>query len=125
MKKFILLSIIAVIGCTSTDGNIVGTWRSEQDNSEGSISMWSIIKIQIYDNGRYNRTTKLYISGTIQDIKEEGFWEKDNDRITFTETSTESGTPLVTSYTIKELSEHALVLSDSDNKYKWKYERIQ
>jgi hypothetical protein len=126
-KLLVIIWLIAIIGCTATDGNIVGTWKCEQDKSEGSVSMWSIIKIQINGDGRYNRTTKLYISGEIQEIKENGLWERDSDGISFTETSTESGSPNVTYYIIKELSEQTLILSASENgkEYKWKYERIK
>ena len=112
------------LSCSRTDGNIIGTWQSEQE-SEGSINMWSIIKMRIGENGKYDKTVKLYIGGQTQDTEESGTWKKDGNTIVFTETTTETGEPLITAYEIKELSDNTLILSSSDKTgtYKWRYER--
>ena len=123
-KLTFLCLIMTFLSCSRTDGNIIGTWQSEQE-SEGSINMWSIIKMRIGENGKYDKTVKLYIGGQTQDTEESGTWKKDGNTIVFTETTTETGEPLITAYEIKELSDNTLILSSSDKTgtYKWRYER--
>ena len=120
----LFLSLIALTACTRTDGNIVGKWRGYNDDG-GAMS--SVITIFIYDDGDFKKHNGLTIFGQQQTVTERGTWKKDGNTIKFTETSTESGEPLVTSYTIKELSDNTLILSTSENgkEYEWKYERIR
>ncbi len=123
-KMSFLCLIMVFLSCTRTDGNIIGTWQAEQE-SEGSVNMWSIIKMKIGENGQYDKTVTLYIGGKTQEVKESGTWKKDGNIIVFTETTTETGDPLITAYDIKELSDNTLILSSSDKTgtYKWRYER--
>jgi hypothetical protein len=123
-KMSFLCLIMVFLSCTRPDGNIIGTWQAEQE-SEGSVNMWSIIKMKIGENGQYDKTVTLYIGGKTQEVKESGTWKKDGNIIVFTETTTETGDPLITAYDIKELSDNTLILSSSDKTgtYKWRYER--
>ena len=130
MKKLsILFMVIAIIGCTRTDGNIIGTWQSvsDQDRVTSNLSMASVIKIRISESGRYKRTITLFLNDKKSIVTERGSWTKEGNTITFTETSTESGKPLVTAYTVKELSDNTLILSATENtkEHEWRYERIR
>lgn len=121
--------VIAIIGCTRTDGNIIGTWQSvsDQDRVTSNLSMASVIKIRISESGRYKRTITLFLNDKKSIVTERGSWTKEGNTITFTETSTESGKPLVTAYTVKELSDNTLILSATENtkEHEWRYERIR
>lgn len=130
MKKLsILFIVIAIIGCTRTDGNIIGTWQSvgDQDQVTSNPSMASVINIRISESGRFKRTTTIIFNNKKSIVTERGSWTKEGDTITFKETSTESGKPLVTAYTVKELSDNTLILSATENtkKYEWRYKRIR